>query len=342
MPKTHNNIFKKIYQFENLYNAYLKARQNKRYHSDVLAFSANLEENIISLQNELMWHMYKTGLYRRFYIHDPKTRLVAALPFRDRVLQHALNTVIEPLFERKFIYDSYACRARKGTHAGADRVTNFLRRRQRECDKVHCLKCDIAKYFPSIRQDILMRILKRTIACEDTLWLIQEILSSWPDYEQNNIKGIPIGNPSSQLFANVYLDQLDHFVKEILQEKYYVRYMDDFVILSAKKQHLWRIKGEIERFLEEKLDLQLNHKTGIWPVSQGIDFLGYRIWSTHRKLRKSSVKRMKRRFKVFRKKLVAGRISEEKVNASIQSWLGHASHCDSYNLRKKLFKSTDV
>ncbi|KUK51909.1 MAG: RNA-directed DNA polymerase (Reverse transcriptase), partial [Desulfotomaculum sp. 46_296] len=296
IAKTYTDLYPRIYDFENLELAYMKARRTKRFKNEVPEFSFNLESNLIQIQNELIYKTYRTGRYRCFYVHDPKTRQVAALPFKDRVVQHALCNVIEPIFEKRFIPDSYACRA------------------------------------------ILKAIIRRRIACPDTLWLIDEIIDSGGD-GSDCPRGLPIGNLTSQLWANVYLDQLDHFVKEVLREPYYVRYMDDFVILGGDKGHLWQVKREIEGFLAGKLDLRLNGKTGIWPISQGIDFLGYRIWPTHRLVRKSSIKRMKRKLKAFQRKYREGQIDLEKINATIQSWLGHVSHANSYNLRRKLLEA---
>ncbi|MEW5898168.1 MAG: reverse transcriptase/maturase family protein, partial [Bacillota bacterium] len=220
--KTYSNLYPFVYDFANLYKAYLKARKGKRYQDKVLQFAAQLEDNLFAIQAELINHTYRTGRYRRFYVHDPKTRPVAALPFKDRVVQHALCNVIEPLFEKSFIYDSYACRKFKGTHAGANRVTEFLKSAQRKWGKVYCLKADIAQYFPSVNHRILKAIIRKKIACPDTLQLIDEIIDSGG----GEGRGLPIGNLTSQLWANVYLDQLDHFIKETLREKYYVRYMD--------------------------------------------------------------------------------------------------------------------
>lgn len=337
MARTCNNLFEQVYQFENLYKAYLKARKDKRYRHEVLEFSANLEENLLYIQNQLIYQTYHTGRYREFYVHDPKTRLVMALPFKDRVVHHALCNIIEPVFENSFIYDSYACRAGKGTHAGADRVTEFLRSAQRHWPKVYCLKGDIKQYFPSVNHDILKRILRKKIACPKTLWLLDEIIDSSANPGDLNPRGIPIGNLTSQLFANIYLNEFDHFIKEDLKARYYVRYMDDFIILNGNKKQLWAVLEEIKGFLE-LLDLQLNGKTGIFPIKQGIDFLGYRIWPTHRLLRKSSIKRMKRKLKAFKRRYQKGQISLEKINATIQSWLGHAKHADSYKLREKLLE----
>ncbi len=336
--RTYKSLYPQIYDFENLYGAYHKARRGHRYQKEVLAFTNRLDSELIQLQNELIWRMYRTGSYRRFYVHDPKTRLVAALPFRDRVLQHALCNVIEPLFEKKFIYDSYACRKGKGTHASADRVQEFLKRAERKWGNPYCLKTDIKQYFPSIRHSTLLAIMRRTVACEDTLWLIREILSSWVDVSDPDPRGLPIGNLTSQLWANVYLDQVDHYLKEVLQVKLYVRYMDDSVIIAENKEKLWDVKREMEAFLEDKLSLRLNDKTDIFPVSQGVDFCGYRIWSTHRLLRKRSVKRFRRGLRYFQKAYREGTVTLTRINATVQSWLGHAGHANTWHLREKIFE----
>ncbi|MDI6813429.1 MAG: reverse transcriptase/maturase family protein [Desulfitobacteriaceae bacterium] len=335
-PHRYGNLYPLVCAFENLHSAYLKARRNKRYRQEVLSFSSNLEENLIQIQNELIQKTYQTGKYRKFYVYEPKERLVRALPFKDRVVQHALNNIIEPIFEKTFIYDSYACRRGRGTHAGADRVTHFLQVARNIWPRIYCLKGDVSKYFPSIDHAILMGLIKRRIKCPDTLWLITEILASSPDATGPRPKGIPVGNLTSQLFANVYLNELDHFIKQELKCKFYVRYMDDFVILAPDKKVLHAWKKEIADFLEYSLALELNGKTSIFPVSQGIDFLGYRLWATHRLVRKGSIKRMKRKLKRFKQGYTRGTVDLEKIKRTLASWLGHVGHADSYNLRKKL------
>ncbi|GAB6170800.1 RNA-directed DNA polymerase [Paradesulfitobacterium aromaticivorans] len=338
--RTHKNLYPAIYDFENLYYAYLKARSGHRFDKDVLIFSDSLESNLIQLQNEIIWKTHRTGPYRCFYVHEPKTRLVAALPFRDRVLQHALCAVIEPLFEKQFIYDNYACRVGKGTHAGVDRLTKFLIEAHWKWENPYCLKVDVKQFFPSIWHDKLINIIKKTVGCEDTLWLIVEIVNSWPGTEDTDPRGLPIGNLTSQLFANVYMNELDHYVKESLRVRYYVRYMDDFVILSDKKDELWYLKREIEDFLNHRLGLSMNGKTGIFPTTQGVDFLGYRVWPTHKLLRKRSMKRIRRALKKFQKEYRQGTVGLDKIHATISSWLGHASHADSYHFTQKLFQET--
>lgn len=338
MPITYNNLYPQIYDFWNLYVAYVQVLKGKRYSPIALRFAVEMESNLIQLQNELIWKTYRTGQYYNFYVYEPKKRMVSALPFKDRVAQQALCNVVEPLFEAKMIYDSYACRTRKGTHKAADRTQDFLLQAQSEWEKVVCLKSDIEKYYPSVNHDILKRIIRRTIACKDTLWLIDGIIDSGANPEDINPKNLPIGNRGSQLGANIYMDQLDHYVKEVLQVKYYVRYMDDFIILGPSTEYLWKMRKQIELFLREELILKLNAKTDIFPISRGIDFVGYRIWPTHRLLRKRSIKKFKRKLKVFGKKYGTGDIGYEAVDRSVQSWLGHAKHADTFRLRRKIFQ----
>jgi len=337
MPKTHRHLFEQIVAFDNLHQAYIKARQNKRYRSEVLSFSANLEEELLLLRRELIDRTYCTGRYRRFTVREPKTRLVAASPFRDRVVHHALCNIIGPIFEATFIHDSYACRVGKGTHAGADRVTEFLRHAHRQCGEVWVLKGDVAGYFPSVDHGILLRMIERKVRCPGTLWLVEEILDSWHT-EGRPGSGIPIGNLTSQLWANLYLNELDQFVKHELKRRWYVRYMDDWVVLANNKGELQQVRADIADFLGDHLVLQLNSKTSVFPAAQGIDFLGYRIWATHRLLRKSSVKRMRCRLGKFERDYGSGAVELDHITASIMSWLGHASHADCYSLKKRLFQ----
>jgi retron-type reverse transcriptase len=341
MPKTYGRLYNRICEFGNLHQAYLKARRNKRYRAEVLAFSAHLEEELLQLQQELLTGTYHTGTYRRFEVREPKRRLVAALPFRDRVVQHALYNIIEPIFESRFIHDSYACREGKGTHAGADRVTAFLRKAHREHGQVWILKGDIAHYFPSVDHQVLLAIIERTIRCDATMGLVREIVDSWHTAGARG-RGIPIGNLTSQLFANLYLNELDQFVKHELRQRHYARYMDDFVVIGGDKAALNGLRQDITEFLAEKLALGMNSKTKIFAAAQGVDFLGYRIWATHRLLRKGSIKRMKHALRHFIRLYAGGDITLGRINASVQSWLGHCSHADTYNLRKRLLAEANL
>lgn len=338
MAKTYKNLIGPICEFENLYHAYLRARRGKRDHAEVLRFTRDLEPNLIVIQSELAAGTYRTGPYRYFYVSEPKRRLVAALPFRDRVVQHAICAVIEPIWERRFIFDSYACRPGKGTHAGADRVEDFLRRVKRVHGVVYVLKGDIRQFFPSIDHGVLKRLVRRRISCGQTLELLDGIIDSAAEPSDLAPKGLPIGNLTSQLWANVYLHELDMLVKYGLRERYYLRYMDDFVVVHHSKAHLHAVRREIEGFLWDQLRLRTNGKTQVFPVAtsngRALDFLGYRIWPTHRKLRKSSAQRMRRRLRKLQRLYAAGKIPLDRVRASIQSWIAHARHADSYFLRK--------
>jgi len=336
MAKTYKHLYSCIADFENLHAAYLKARRGKRFKLDVLEFSANLETNLLALRDELLSKTYRTGDYHTFNVYEPKKRVVAALPFRDRVVHHALCNVVEPIWEARFIHDSYACRVDKGTHAGADRVTEFLRRARRMWPQVYVLKLDIKSYFPSVDHCILQGLLEKRVACTDTLWLIREIVESWP--VGGGEKGIPIGNLTSQFFANVYLHEMDKFVKHELQARFYVRYMDDAVVIHGDKDWLRDAKVRLREFLSSTLALGLNSKTNIFPIAQGVNFLGYRMWPTHRLLRKSSAKRMKRKLRRFERGYADGTTELDHISASIMSWLGHASHADCYNLIVHLFE----
>ena len=331
--KRFKNLYPLIYSFDNVYNAYLKARRRRRYDRDVLEFTAHLEDELISIYHELATETYRTGQYRTFIVHEPKRREVAALPFRDRVVHHAICSVIEPRFDKTFIAHSYACRAGKGTHAGANQITAWLRRLHRQGVAPYVLKADVRQYFASVDHEALIAILARKIACQRTLNLLVRIIRG----AGRDGKGIPIGNLTSQLFANIYLNELDQFVKHELRARYYLRYMDDFVILHPDKAQLRRWRYQIATFLHERLRLQLNERTRLFPARQGIDFLGYRIWRTHRLLRKRSVRDMRRKLRAFERRYSRGDGSLGHINASIQSWIGHAQHANTYNLRRRMF-----
>lgn len=346
--KRLGNLYEQIIDYENLWNAYLNARKNKRFRGDVLEFTHNVEENLIQIQNELIHKTYKVGKYREFYVYDPKKRLIMALPFKDRVVQWVIYRIIEPILDKQFIYDSYACRKGKGIQKAADRLQYWLRKLDRSAEKPYYLKLDISKYFYRIDHDILMQILERKIKDRDVLWLLETIIRSEDTkfgiplgdhgFEQERIDGIgiPIGNLTSQLFANLYLNELDQYAKHQLHLHYYIRYMDDIVILSEDKHELRNVLEEIDIFLRSELRLQLNNKTAIRPISTGIEFVGYRIWPTHRKLKKKTAKKMKRRLRYLKKAYARGEVSADEVRSTLMSYLGYMKHADCYNLKRKI------
>ncbi len=328
--KRHSGLYPQIYDFANLLKAYQLARRNKRYQSEVLRFTKNKEENLINIQNHLIWHSYKQGSYRHFTVTEPKTRLISALPFKDRIVQHAINLIIEPIFDKRFYAHSYACRKGRGMHSASTTLSRWIRHLSFEGKTVYALKCDIHHYFGSIDHTCLKTAIRTVIKDHELLWLLDLIIDSNP-----NGRGIPVGNLTSQLFANFYLDALDKYIKEELHARYYIRYMDDFIILSHSKTELRRAMEDIRIFLFDRLLLTFNPKTTIVSEKNGIDFCGYRHWADHKKVRKSSVRRMHKRIKAYSK----GKITKAELRSATTSWLGHVKHADTYFLRQSIKRS---
>lgn len=337
------DLFCQVCAFENLYRAFRRARRGKRDREEVAAFEYGLEENLLTLQAELQTGTYRPGPYRNFWVYEPKRRKISAAPFRDRVVHHALCQVIEPIFERTFIHDSYACRVKKGTHRAVDRCQAFARQHQ------YVLKADIQKFFPSIDHEVLLYLLEKAIADPLVMELIRRILKSGEGVLAEEYvmqwfpgddllarfrpRGLPIGNLTSQFWANVHLDSLDHFVKRHLKCRAYLRYVDDFLLFNDNKRQLHQWKEQIKAFLGGLRLTLHDRKSVVFPVSEGIDFLGYRVFPTHRRMRRVTVRRFTRRLRRLREVHQAGRISIEQVTQSIQSWVAHCRHAQSYRLR---------
>ena len=342
LMKPFINLFGQVTKFENLFNAYRDARKGKRYDSEILSFEFNAEENLLKLKRELEGWTYCHGGYREFIVNDSKKRRIKAAPFRDRVVHHALCNIIEPVFEPTFIYDSYACRKEKGTQRALRRLKMFLRSMAamqggNKIPEIYCLQCDISKYFDSINHDILFEMIKGRIGDKKILWLVKEILNS-NNHETG--KGIPIGNLTSQLFANVYLNELDQFIKRSLKRRYYIRYMDDFLNFSTDKQELWQMKDKIADFLRNKLDLSFHpKKANVFPAAQGIEFLGYKVFSDYRILKQNTVKRIIKRVKRYKKEIRNGTMEKEKLALSVQSWRAYAEIAKSWYTINKITKS---
>lgn len=347
--KTHKNLYPQICAFRNLYQAFRDARKGKRGKEPVADFEVDLEPNLWALREELVAQTYRPGPYHHFYIHEPKRRLISAAPFRDRVVHHALCRVIEPLLDRTFIHDSYACRTGKGNHRALERCSEFARQYG------YVLKCDIVKFFPSIDHAILRGLLARRIADEQTMWLIDRILDSGAgvlasEYEVRwfpgddlfspleRARGLPIGNLTSQQWANVYLNPLDQFVKRELGCRAYLRYCDDFLLFAADKATLHRWREEIAGFLQA-LRLTLHaRKTAVFPVRMGVDFVGFRVFPTHRRLRRENVRRAFRRMGALQAAYRAGEVELERVRASVQGWIAHSSYGATWGLRRRLLR----
>nr|WP_319487228.1 reverse transcriptase domain-containing protein [uncultured Caproiciproducens sp.] len=346
---TFKNLYEQIFDFDNLYQAYLSSRKGKRYRDQVLLFTSNLEDNLIQIQNELIYQTYKVGRYHEFYVCEPKKRLVMALPYRDRVVQWAVYRVINPLISKPFIADSYACIQGRGAQAAIKKLQYWLKMEEKQDNKLYYLKLDVSKFFYRVNHEVLLNILRCKFDSDSRLmWLFDVIINSEDtpfglplgcnpgETERIYDTGMPIGNLTSQMFANLYLNELDQFAKRQLQIHCYIRYMDDIIILSHDKAELHRDKLEIEEFLNTRLLLNLNKKTAIRPTSLGIEYVGYKVWSTHIKLRKSTALKMKRRLKFVRKQYEQGEMPLEKVSETMNSYFGIMRHCNSYNLRKKL------
>lgn len=344
--KTHTHLYETICSFDNLLCAARKAQIGKRFQENVGRFNVNLEHELIALRRELLEESYQPGAYRTFQIYEPKLRMISAAPFRDRVVHHALCNVIAPLFERTFIFDSYANRVGKGSHKAVVRYQEFCRK------NVYTLKCDVKKYFPSIDHAILKAEIRRTIACPDTLWLIDRVIDGSNPQEEviqyfsdddlftpcARRRGLPIGNLTSQFFANVYLNRFDHFVKETLRCKFYLRYVDDSVVLGNDKMYLWEVKREIESYLEP-FRLRLHeHKCQIRRTEHGVTLLGFRVFPEFRLLRRENVVRVRRRLRRLQEKYANGEISFNDTTRSVHGWLGHARFGDTHRLREKLFE----
>ncbi len=344
--KTYRQIYPQIWDFENLYLAYRKARRGKRGKSPAADFELVQEDELLALQDELCSRTYLPGPYHSFYIHEPKKRLISAAPFRDRVVHHALCRVIEPIWERRFIHDSYANRVCKGNHRALDRCQQFARQHP------YVLQCDVRKFFPSIDHAILRTELSRLIADEEVLWLIDQIIKSGvgvlsESYEMvyfpgddlfaiNRPRGLPIGNLTSQFWANVYLNRFDHFVKRELKCSAYVRYVDDFLLFADEKSTLWDWKQTIiQQMAKLRLTLHEN-RAQVFPTQTGIPFLGFRVYPTHRLVKRRKIIHFRRKLKRNLQAYHQDELSLDKLDASIQGWINHVRYGDTWGLRRAI------
>jgi len=321
-----NNIsaYEKIFSFENLFSAWQEFRHGKKNKRDVAFFASKLIHNLSTLENELLSGIYKHGGYAHFKIADPKPRDIHKASVRDRVVHHALYRALYPYFDNKFIHDSYSCRISKGTHRAIYRFEDFTRKIGKNNRKTAwVLKGDIRKCFASVDHAVLKKILRKHIICPRTMSVIESIIDSFKEFSGD--KGVPLGNLTSQLFINIYLNELDQFVKRRLQAKVYIRYADDFVILSQDKAWLSGLIPKIEKFLAQELRLALHpQKVSIETVASGVDFLGWIHFPKHRVLRTVTKRR------IFKK------IKENSKIEVIQSYLGLLSHGNAYKLRQKI------
>lgn len=363
--KTYRNLYPQICDFVNLYYAYRAAARGKRGRPDVAAFEFDLESNLFQLREDLLARTYQPGGYRHFTIRTPKRRRISAAPFRDRVVHHALVRVIQPIFEQRFIHDSYACRTGKGTHAALDRCQAFARKRS------FVLQIDVVQFFPAVDHAILRDILARPIADEDVQWLVDRITDSGAGvlageydmvYFPGDVqlaadgtpasgqglfaalrpRGLPIGNLTSQFWANCLLNELDQFVKRELKCRHYLRYVDDALLFHEDKSTLHRWRVAISRFLA-KLRLTLHEREArVYPVTTGIPFLGFRVYPDHRRLKRANGVRFGRRLRWLLNQYAAGELEFEEVTAVVQGWANHVRYGDTWRLRGALFSANPI
>jgi RNA-directed DNA polymerase len=346
--KRHGGLWESLVRYRNLFHAALRASRGKRALANVARFHFDLEQELCELQDELTTFSYQPGPYHEFEIFEPKRRLISAAPFRDRVIHHALCNVLEPIFERSFIHDSYACRRGKGTHAAVDRFQFFARRSR------YVLQGDIRKFFPSVDHQILKDVVTRKIKDRGVLWLINRIIDHSNDQEpvwmwfpgddlftrSERRRGLPIGNQTSQFFANVLLNPFDHFVVEQLRPAGYLRYVDDFALFGNNKERLAEQRTRCHVFLQN-LRLQLHpHKSVISRVEDGNRFLGYRVYPGYRRLPRENLLKMRRRLRQMHEEFAQGRINAIDIRRRLASWAGHARHADPGPLREALFGDT--
>lgn len=337
MPKIFE-IYEKVYDIDNLKKSYKQTQIGQRkYRKEAIIFDMFREKQIDALQQSLIDMTYKPGAYNQFKVYEPKERLISAPKIRDKVVQFSCHLVLKEIYSPVFIDTSYACLEGKGSHRAADKVQHNLRFVQWKYGDGYVLKMDVRKYFYSINRDVLKTLLRKKIGDEKFLYLLDVIIDSSPEGDT----GLPLGNVTSQDFANIYLNEVDQYVKRYLGIREYVRYMDDIVIVLENLDKAREVRDKITVFLKERLCLETNEKTHIFPISQGVNAYGYKIYTTHMLVRNSSKKHMKKRIKKMDEKLKQGEITEKEVTQSVNSWLGHARHSNSYNLSKKIFEPYD-
>lgn len=338
--KVYNNLFPIIISPKTIFRAWEVFKSDKKNKFDVQEFGVSIERNIFKLCKDLRSKKYKHGPYKRFWIQDPKLRHIHKATVRDRVLHHAIFDIINPIFEPTFIDTSFSCRVGKGTHKGVVWVRDIIYQLSKNNTKtVWVLKCDIKKFFDSVDHKILINTLSENIKDEDMMNLLKEVIDSYSSNQSDlfNKRGIPIGNLTSQIFANIYMNKFDRFIKQKLKVKYYARYTDDFVIISNDRNYLLDLLPKISDFLGNELMLKLHpKKIHLRKLNQGVDFLGYIILPYHMQLRAKTKRRIPRKIREKIELFKSDKIDEDSLNSSFQSYLGVLSHSNSYKFTQNL------
>ena len=332
MPKRVNNIFYQKVKFRKMYEAYERASKGKHQNKEVILFEMDLGANLLSILNDVYFGRYKIGIYRKFIVYEPKERTILALPFRDRVMQQwYVEEFIKPIFLPKMIDQTYACIKDRGAHLAVTTLNRYMKEKYKLNSNFYILKADISKFFNNIDKQILYKLIEKRVKDKAFLKCTKSLI-----FDGTPKKGIPIGNYTSQFFANIYLTELDHFVKENLRIKYYVRYMDDFILLLDSKEEAIRVLKEVRKFLNEKLQLDLNKKTNYFKANQGVTFLGYHVYLRKIRLLNSNKKRIYKRVKYWNELYDKNELDIFKAAEGLKSWVGHANLGDNYKYIQKI------
>ncbi len=326
-------LYSKLCKYNNLLEAFRRARKGKSSKLYVKEFETNLRNNIKELEIELKLFCYRPKPLETFILRDPKTRKISKSHFKDRIVHHAICILLESIYEKHFIYDSYANRKGKGTLKAIERFDKFKRKVSKNNTlKCYILKSDIYHYFENVHHTILLKLLEKQVKDKEFINLIKIILENF-----SSEKSMPLGNLTSQFFANVYLNELDQFVKYKLKVKYYIRYVDDFVIFDTSKNKLNSYKLKIEEFIQDSLNLKLHpNKTSIILMNQGVDFLGVRIFYNHKLLRKKNLRKFKRNYENYKTEFNSNNLEFDNINEFLEGWSAYAKNTSSYNLRKRI------
>jgi retron-type reverse transcriptase len=344
--KRHGNLWPSIIAYENLIQAAHQAQRGKRFRPSTLNFNFNLERELETLQTSLKNQTYQPGPYKTFNIIDPKPRLISAAPYRDRVVHHALCNIIAPIFERTFIHHTYANRKGYGTHRALKHFTHLVKTHR------YVLQCDIRRYFPSIDHEILKTIIRRKIKCPETLWLIDLIIDHSNPQEPVETyfpgdsiftpylwrRGLPIGNLTSQFFANIYLNQFDHFIESDLGFCY-IRYVDDFALFHNDPHILTTARPQLENYLNQ-LRLKIHPiKSQQFSTHLGANFVGFRIFPTHIRVRNDNLRRARQRLRQLYQTHHNEAINHNHIARSFSSWNAHLSYANTWNLRQTIWQN---
>ena len=333
MSKTVRNKYYEKLTYDKLMEAHIKSRKGKGYRKEIILFNLKQEEYIMWLLEKLKDKTYKHGGYTVFYVTEPKVRKIEKSRYIDRIVHRwVVDNFLEPYFVPQFVNTSYACIKERGMHRASMYVKKTMNHLERIWGEYYILKMDVRKYFDNINKEILLKILKRKIKDKDIIWLLTEIL-----YAQKKEKGLEIGNYTSQMFANIYLNEVDQYIKHKLKVKYYCRYMDDSIIMVKTKQEAKEMLDKIRKYLLENLELELNQKTQIFKNKQGVNFCGYKIKENNIKIRDKGKRKLKNKIKKLKYEIREGKLTYKEARKYLAGHMGYIKYANCNNLLEKLF-----